>query len=253
MKHVQAFYDELASLYHLIYPDWEASIERQGDLLATLIGARWGEEVRTVLDVSCGIGTQSLGLAARGFEVTGSDLSESAVLRANEEANARGLRIAFSACDMRDAAVHHSKEFDVVLCADNSLPHLLSDDEILRALEAMYASLRSGGGCIVTVRDYAAEQPAEQVFKPYGVRDVDGIRYVIWQMWEFDGDQYELSMYFVEDDGCSAKVQTHVMRSRYYAISIDRVLELMAQAGFADLQRLDEAFFQPVLVGTKHD
>jgi hypothetical protein len=31
-----SFYDELAPLHHLIYQDWDASIERQGRQLAAL-------------------------------------------------------------------------------------------------------------------------------------------------------------------------------------------------------------------------
>jgi 2-polyprenyl-3-methyl-5-hydroxy-6-metoxy-1,4-benzoquinol methylase len=46
-------------------------------------------------------------------------------------------------------------------------------------------------------------------------------------------------------------VKTHVMRSRYYAISISRIMELMRQAGFLNVRRIDGMFFQPVLLGTK--
>jgi hypothetical protein len=34
---VRAFYDELAPLYHLVYDDWERSVARQGEALASLI------------------------------------------------------------------------------------------------------------------------------------------------------------------------------------------------------------------------
>ena len=95
------FYDRMASLYHLIFPNWDESIERQAGQLAGIIHDRWGGGARTVLDVSCGIGTQALGLARRGFAVTASDLSAGAVARARDEARRRGLDIQFSVCDMR--------------------------------------------------------------------------------------------------------------------------------------------------------
>src|SRR3989442_13253980 len=38
---VQAFYDRLAPLYHLVYEDWEASVGRQGEMLASLIAEHW--------------------------------------------------------------------------------------------------------------------------------------------------------------------------------------------------------------------
>ena len=133
------FYDRLAPLYDLIFPDWDASIERQAGQLAGIIGERWGAGVRTILDVACGIGTQSIGLARKGFAVTASDLSAGAVERARVEARRRGVEIDFSVCDMRAAHDHHGRQFDVVIACDNSIPHLLSDDEILLALRQMYA------------------------------------------------------------------------------------------------------------------
>lgn len=245
------FYDELAEIYHLVYPDWEASVVRQAEQLAGVIERRWGADARSVLDVACGIGTQSLGLAARGFRVTGSDLSPAAVARARREAEARGLAIELSVCDMRRVAAHHPAGFDVVLAADNAVPHLLADEAILDALRAMYSRLRPGGGCLITLRDYADEERGRGIVKPYGVREVGDRRWLIWQVWDFDGDCYDYSMYFVEDDGRSDRLKTRVMRSRYYAIAPAALLELMGEAGFADLERLDGVFFQPVLAGTR--
>jgi len=43
------------------------------------------------------------------------------------------------------------------------------------------------------------------------------------------------------------------LRFAGYAIGITRLLELMQEAGFAHSARLDGAFYQPVLVGTKTD
>jgi hypothetical protein len=44
---------------------------------------------------------------------------------------------------------------------------------------------------------------------------------------------------------------TRVIRTEYYAVGTDRLIELMRDAGFNDVRRLDDRFFQPVLVGTK--
>lgn len=248
---VDHFYNQLSPFYHLIYDDWEASIALQSEQLRDVIQSEWGGCVQTVLDVSCGIGTQSIGLARLGFQVTGSDLAPGAVSRAKDEASARALPISFSVCDMREAHSHHGNGFDVVLSADNSVPHLLNDQEILKALRAMHDCLRPGGGCIVTVRDYDIEQRGKGIVKPYGIREANGKRFLIWQVWDFEGEQYDLSMYFVEDDKESDLAKTHVMRARYYAISTGRLRELMAQAGFGEVKVLHGAFFQPVLVGTK--
>jgi SAM-dependent methyltransferase len=246
------FYNQLAPFYHLIFEDWEAAIASQADLLSGVIQAEWGDSVHSILDASCGIGTQSLGLAALGFEVTASDLSLGAVARAQKEAQARNLRISFSVCDMRQLYSHHGGGFDVVICAGNSVPHLLSDSEILLALKEIHACLRSGGGCVLTIRRYDEEVRGKGILKPFGVRHEGEVRYIIFQVWDFEGDHYDFSMYFIADDRQSGAAETHVMRSRYYAVSPDHLMALMKRAGFEEVQRLDKDASHPaILVGTR--
>jgi len=73
------FYDDLAASYHLIFEDWDRSIARQAQALNEVISAEWGGSVNHVLDVACGIGTQAIGLAGRGLQVTASDISAASV------------------------------------------------------------------------------------------------------------------------------------------------------------------------------
>src|SRR5271166_4108900 len=202
------FYDRMASLYHLIFADWDASIEWQAGQLSSIIHERWGAGSQTILDVSCGIGTQAIGLAKRGFVVTASDLSGAAVARARDEAQRRSVEIDFSVCDMRTAHAHHRRQFDVVISADNSITHLLDDDQLLIALRQMYECARPGGGCLLTVRDYDREERGTGLVKPYGVREECGKRYIIFQVWDFVGHVYDLAMYFVVDDRTSEQLVT---------------------------------------------
>ncbi|MFG6093979.1 class I SAM-dependent methyltransferase [Leptothoe sp. ISB3NOV94-8A] len=245
------FYDRLAPFYHIIYKDWDTAVETQATQLSTIMHDHWGEKAQHILDVSCGIGTQTLGLAAKGYSVTASDLSPKEIQRAIEEARLRHLNISFSVCDMREAYNHHQIRFDVVISCDNSIPHLLSDGEILKALKQMYACTCTGGGCLLTVRDYDKEERGQGLVKPYGVREDAGKRYFVFQVWDFEGDIYDVSMYFIEENRQSDIANTHVMRSRYYAITPTRLMQLMEAAGYTSVTRLDEPFFQPVLVGTR--
>ncbi|MDP9908439.1 SAM-dependent methyltransferase [Variovorax boronicumulans] len=244
------FYDDLAPLYHLIFPDWSHSIRRQGEQLDSVIQSEWPGH-RTVLDVSCGIGTQALALAGRGYSVVGSDLSSTEIERARREADLRGLAVDFKVGDMRTAHEDHGTGYDLVISCDNSVPHLLTDEDLLLALRQFLACLRPGGGCVITVRDYDKEERGTNLVKHYGARVEDGKRYVLFQVWDFDGDHYDFSFFVVEDELVTGSVKTRVMRSRYYAIPVERLCELMREAGFENVKRLDAAFYQPVLVGTK--
>ncbi len=246
---VRSFYDRMSPFYHLVYPDWERSIEHQAHVLDAIIRAHWGMDVSSVLDVACGIGTQALGLARLGYQVTASDLSPAAIRRARGEAEQRGLSIAFSVADMREAAARHRRAYDVVIACDNAVPHLLSDEEILAAFRQFLRCTRPGGGCLISVRDYDQVERKDQV-KLYDLREEDGVRYLLLQAWRFEGEIYDLDMYIVEDAGgtdCTA----HVMRTRYYAVHTATLIELMERAGYVDVRRLDGPFFQPVLIGTR--
>lgn len=245
----QTFYDDFAPYYHLIYPDWEQAIARQARAIDQVTAQRWGTGPREILDAACGIGTQAIGLARLGHEVTASDLSPAAVDRARREAQSRALSIAFSACDMRSLHAHHGRSFDLVIAVDNVVPHLLDEQQILEALQQLLACTRPGGGCLISVRDYAALDSSKPRIEPYGVRTIDGKRFVLFQTMVFEGATYELSMYVVEDDGRST-CHTHVMRTRYYMITVDRLIELMLEAGFDEVARIDAWFGQPLIAGT---
>jgi 2-polyprenyl-3-methyl-5-hydroxy-6-metoxy-1,4-benzoquinol methylase len=245
----QTFYGDFAPFYHLIYPDWEQTIARQARAIDQVVAQRWGAGPREILDAACGIGTQAIGLVRLGHEVTASDIAPAAVDRARGEAASRALSIAFSVCDMRSAHLHHGRTFDLVIAVDNAVPHLLDEQQILVALQQLLACTRPGGGCLISVRDYAALDSSKPRLEPYGVRSTDGRRFVLFQTMFFEGTTYELSMYVVEDDGQSA-CRTHVMRTRYLMITVDRLIELMREAGFDEVDRIDAWFGQPLIAGT---
>lgn len=245
------FYDDLAASYHLIFEDWEGSVGRQADVLHTIISGEWGSGSHRIADVACGIGTQAIGLAGLGHTVTASDISANSVRRAQYEATRRGLDMAFSVGDMRTCHDRLGSGFDLVIACDNAVPHLLNDGDILNALRQMHGCLRPGGGVLLTSRDYAKEPRGRGIMKPYGVREVDGRRIVAFQVWDFDGDHYDLSLYLVDDTGSPMSPTTRAYRSRYYAVSTERLCELMEEAGFSSVRRIDERFYQPVLIGTR--
>jgi 2-polyprenyl-3-methyl-5-hydroxy-6-metoxy-1,4-benzoquinol methylase len=85
------FYDRLAPFYPIIYGDWDTAIVQQAVQLSAIVRSQWGTQIETILDVSCGIGTQALGLAVQGYQVAASDLSRQAIDRAQKEARIRNL------------------------------------------------------------------------------------------------------------------------------------------------------------------
>jgi hypothetical protein len=89
------------------------------------------------------------------------------------------------------------------------------------------------------------------ILKPHGAKEENGKRYLGFQVWDFEGDLYNFTIFVIEEDLSSKGSETHAMRSRYYAVSADKLLALTREAGFQQVARLDEVFYQPVLAGTK--
>lgn len=245
------FYDALSPFYHIIYRDWNSAVETQANQLSDIISEYWDEQIKDILDASCGIGTQAIGLAAKGYNVTASDISPKSIERAKAEAQLRNLSIKFTVGDMRQLYDQQQTQYDLVISCDNSVPHLLNDQEILQTLKQMYACTRVGGGCLITMRDYDKEPRGKGIVKPYGIREEAEKRYFIFQVWDFNGDIYDLSMYFIEDQPQSTTAETYIMRSQYYALSPNRLMQLMEIAGFCSVTRRNDVFFQPVLLGKK--
>jgi glycine/sarcosine N-methyltransferase len=246
---VTRFYDGLADEYHLLFADWDASVRRQGEILDRLIASRLGPPPQTVLDCSCGIGTQAIGLAGRGYRVHGTDISPAAVERAQREAAQLGVPLTTGVADLRalDAV---DGTFDVVLSCDNALPHLLTDDELSQAARGMRSKLRPGGLLVVSIRDYdalLAEQPHAELPRVF---DRPEGRQIAFQVWDWDADRptYTVHQYIVQEaDGAWA---THHEMAVYRALRRDELTEIVHAAGFRDVSwHLPEAtgYYQPIL------
>jgi SAM-dependent methyltransferase len=244
------FYDDLAPYYHLLHGDWEQSIARQGTALCSLLqdlGIATGEHV---LDAASGIGTQSIGLIRGGYRVTASDISSGAIVRLRTELSRRTLQADAHVDDLRTLSRTASESVSAVLACDNSIPHLLSDSDLLEAFRSCYRCLRPGGVAIFSVRDYAAIPRVTPDVRPYGLHYEAGSRFLAVQVWEWDHDYYDLRIYLTSEapDGTC---KTHVLRSRYYAVSIDQLMSLLAASGFVGIERRDAVLFQPVLLGRR--
>ncbi len=248
-------YDELAAHYDQIFEDWEASIARQATVLAGILDGECGDTrpVR-VLDCACGIGTQSLGLAMKGFDVTGCDISNGAIQRARSEASKRDLRIPFSVANMVQLNGIPQSSFDAVICIDNSLPHLQTDEDLLRAAQQAYRKLRPGGSFIGSIRDYdqlVVERPTTQGPLFYSDK---GSRRIVFQIWDWlDERRYRFHLYITRN--VEAAWQTFHFTSTYRAVLRGELQRILEGAGFVNVRWLlpsDSSFYQPIFVAHRN-
>jgi SAM-dependent methyltransferase len=247
---VDKFYDQLAPLYKYLYQDWDGSLAEQAAILDQVIQEYFDGNIKTIRDVACGIGTQSLGLAELGYQVWGSDISSDAIQLAIKEAGARDLTIDFSVMDMREI---DQGPFDLIIACDNAIPHLLSNREILKTFKTFYNHINPGGGCIISVRDYAQMEwrDGETRLVPRRVQEVRGGRIIIFDLLEFKEDSYKITIYFLEEmDGQDPKVSA-ATGGQYFCIEIDKLEYLFLQAGFRKVVTIRDRYFQPLMVAKK--
>ncbi|MBC9729422.1 class I SAM-dependent methyltransferase [Streptomyces sp. TRM68367] len=246
---VRDFYDGLAPDYHLIFRDWDTSMAHQATVLNEVVRQRLGTGPHTVLDCSCGIGTQAIGLALRGHEVVGSDLSPLAAARAAAEAAARGAHLPAAAADMRRLPFA-SSAFDIVVCADNSLLHLLTAQDVEAALLGMRRVLRDDGLLMITVRAYDEARTTRPTATPPQVTETPDGKVISFQLWHWheDGEHYDLEHFQLVPEAGTWTVRHR--RTTYWALTRAEVTQFAADAGFTDItwhSPDSTGFHQPVL------
>lgn len=251
---VRDFYDQLADDYHLIFPDWDASMAYQAAALERLLLDGLDARSHRILDCACGIGTQAIGLARAGHDVVGSDLSALAAARAATEAESRGTKLAVTAADMR-ALPFRAQAFEAVVCADNSLPHLLTAQDVRAALVGMRRVLREDGMLVITVRDYdeaRRTKPATSAVQVSGSGAQTTITFQLWH-WHADGERYDLEHFQLKPSD-SGGWSTRVRRTTYWALTREQLAGLAAYAGFRGVTWHDPestGYYQPILTARR--
>ncbi|MGE0526896.1 MAG: class I SAM-dependent methyltransferase [Bdellovibrionales bacterium] len=250
----QTFYDNLAGSYHLIGMEWDQVMREQGQTLDTLLRRHSGKAAcLRVLDCSCGIGTQAIGLALRGHHVYASDLSRKAVEQARSNATRLGVHMDFRVADFRDLS-RISGVYDAVISCDNSLPHLENETEMQAALQQIHSKLVPGGVSLFSIRDYdriVQEKPPGVM--PRILEDHAGKR-IYFQTWEWHPDHptYDVTLFIV----CQLHTEwrTKAFSTRYRAWKKSELTDLMSRSGFTEthwLEPNESGYYQPILVGRK--
>lgn len=97
--------------------------------------------VKSVLDLTCGTGSQVFWLAKLGYEVVGSDINRKMLKQAKLKAKKENRNIKFIKGDMRET---QAGQFDAVITIFNAVGHLTKSD-FIKAMKNVHKNLNDNG------------------------------------------------------------------------------------------------------------
>ncbi len=249
---VTEFYDRLSIEYRdNMGWDWEAGVRQEGATLDRFITTEMGRPgPYSLLDCSCGIGTQAIGLALQGHQVHATDLSSVSVDCARQESTRLGVAMTFAIADFRRLSETVSGSFDVVLSCDNSMAHCLNDDDLTAALASMKTRLNPGGLLLLSVRPYDQLVEDRPRFNNEHVHDRSDGRRVVFQLWDWasDGQRYRNHQFLIRETDGSYDIKHFETELR--ALLRDEILDAVRDAGFEEVRwHLPETsgYYQPIV------
>jgi len=251
MSITQTFYDNLASQYDQLFLDWQATTQEQAVILDRIFAANGFDKSANILDCACGIGTQTIGLAAIGYHVTGSDISDSELAEAKERAKKNRVAVRFEHADFRVLSDTFSEQFDIVIAMDNALPHMLTVDDLSLAIQSIVNRMKKGGLFVASIRDYDALLTNKPPYSPPYIHKTAKGQRVSFQTWDWEGDHYRLIQYIV-DDGDSLQISK--FECEYRATRREEMTNLLKESGCSEVVWLfpeETGFYQPIVVAKK--
>ncbi len=115
-----------------------------------------------VLDLACGTGRLTIALAQKGLQVTGLEISQPMLQRAQEKA--AGLDIKWLQGDITDFELHD--DFDLITLAGNSFQALLTSEDQMRLLRCARDHLKPTGLFVFDTRNpQSSELKSTAVFE----------------------------------------------------------------------------------------
>jgi len=251
MDITQIFYDNLADQYDKLFLDWQAATHEQAAILQRIFSGSGFSHAARILDCSCGIGTQAIGLARLGYHVTASDISDRELAEARKRARDNGVAIRFEHADFCALQDVFTEQFDIVVTMDNALPHMLSKEALEKAVRSIIGQARPGGIVVASIRDYDSILESRPPYSPPYIHKTGKGQRVSFQTWTWNEDSYRLIQYIIEDEG---ELHASKFECCYRAIRREELKDLLLAGGCTEvIWKFPEetGFYQPIVIARK--
>lgn len=251
MDIIQTFYDKLATQYDKLFLDWDNTTKDQAKILDNIFRENGFDYSAKLLDCACGIGTQAIGLASLGYEVTASDISENEITEAKKRAKKHNVQIDFKQADFRNLSQAFKEEFDIIIAMDNALPHMLSNTELEQAIKSIVNQIKKGGIFVASIRDYDSLLKDKPPYSPPYIHKTESGQRVSFQTWEWNDDHYRLIQYIIDDEDT---LNVSKFECEYRATLREEITSLFTDNGCSEvIWKFPEEtnFYQPIVIAKK--
>lgn len=247
----QEFYDSLATDYSKVFQDLQETMQEQAEMLDQIFSDNGFDKEAKVLDCACGIGTQTLGLASLGYNMSSSDISSKAMLEAKWEAVRRNLSIRFAYTEFCKLADAFKDKFDIIIAMDNALSHMTSRESLKVAVESIVNQLEDGGMFVASIRDYDELLKTKPLYSPPYIHNTENGQRISFQTWKWEGENYKLVQYIIEDE---ETLEVNKFEREYRAVQRAELTELLTLCGCKSVEWKfpeETGFYQPIVVARK--
>ncbi|HTE40444.1 MAG TPA: class I SAM-dependent methyltransferase [Steroidobacteraceae bacterium] len=178
--------DHLQKPYHLVAEMYDFMEHPKGEGETPITNRMLVERfkklgTRTILDMTCGTGNQTIPLRRAGFEVIGTDLNEAMLKVARRKGASLGIE--FRQADMRTVSVGR---FDAIISMYNAIGHLSCED-FERTARNAFEHLNPGGTYAFDIFNTAVVETMQEheIIDSVAVRN--DTKYVRFTRFRYDG------------------------------------------------------------------
>ncbi len=186
----------------------------------------------SILDLCCGHGRHTIPLAQQGYRMTGLDLSQFFLQRAQADAETKSVKVRWIQSDMRN--IPFNNEFDAIINIFTSFGYLENEEEDLQVLRQVRQALKPGG---LLLLETIYQIRVVRTFSPHGIiRYDDGLIVLEERRLNLPESRNEISITMIYPDGQRKKYRQSI---RIYTLTeLRRMLKsvgIEVQAYYGDL------------------
>lgn len=251
MSITQTFYNNLATQYDKLFLDWQATTREQAEILDRIFACNGFDHTAKILDCACGIGTQSIGIAALGYNVTVSDVSDGELVEAEKRAKENNVKICFKQADFCALSDTFTEKFDIVIAMDNALPHMLSGSDLELAIKSIANQIEKNGIFVASIRDYDSLLMEKPPYSPPYIHKTENGQRVSFQTWVWNEENYRLTQYIIDDE---ETLQVSRFECEYRTVRREEMTKLLFAYGCSTVEWIfpdETGFYQPIVVARK--